>query len=328
MSVFDSIVESVLRNESISEREGNPVNIDELAIEHARRTGKYRELVYTECPECRNRYPNLKYMKFLLYNTEYPLDIDIATKLMNYQGKFGDCCEKLLDNLPDLIMEQDSVNKAELMIHYYMARGMEINTELLDRLGINQDILDVYRKSYRTPPLDQESARIFNDWANSTESIESLNFRLINDESKDLQIDRHCRQLEFCTSCGTRNTYAYLYWFLSILGVNREEIFLDFQVIRPCCRSTYQSPIMKPIEYEHERMSQVFRGTRIIRPSPIQSVVKLPSAVPKVIPKTIPKSVPKSIPKTIPKSVPKSIPKAVPKVLAPKKAPAKIQLRR
>lgn len=328
--LFNSIISDVLEDRVEQEVVGQPVNIDELAEQHAKRTGKYREPNYIVCTVCKQEYLNLKYLKYLLTNTIYPVEEQTALVLMGYQNKdFMECCrETTMAVVEPVVMRNQYIDLASLVIHYCLARGLPLTDELLSRLDVADPT--VYIDSYRSPSIDMNTAEQLDTWIRSTDGIADLQVHIVYNDANDLQIDRYCRYLAACTSCGTANTYAYLYWMLTRLNVEPEEIFLDYRVYRPCCRATYMSPIMKPIEYQHERMAQNFTGIKkTTRTRDRTEVIDLPLVVRPTVRETARETAretttaPKKAPITAPKKAPVSIKKAP--SLVPKKAPATLK---
>lgn len=363
---LESVIDTVLLDGGVdSIDEGTVVNIDKLAEDHAKSTGKYRSPNYTECSGCNRRYLNVKYLRYMLANDIRKIDIDTALVLMHYnKDDFLECCmNTVMSNRDPIVTRVQDIDLKSLVIHYCMSRGIPLSDDLLLRLGVEDSdtVLKDYIENYKSPSIDLSTAITLDEWIESDRTISDLNVNVVLDDANDLDIDRYCTYLKECTSCGTPNEYAYLYWMLTRLNIEPEEIFLDYRVYRPCCRSTYMSPIMKPIEYEHERMIQNFTGLeRTRRRESEGTVVTIPGVVPTgrgttrmtrtlgqmsgpppstrkspptLVPKTGttgPKTAPKSgtIGTTGPKRAPpKLAPKTAPKT-APKRAPAKLTVRR
>lgn len=359
LSILNSVIDTILldtveQSDTVTE----PVDIDRLAEDHAKATGKYRAPKYTTCTGCNRQYLNIKYLKYLISNDIRDIDEQTALQLMQYDAEnFSQCCAAtVMANNDPIVMRVQNIDYKSLVIHYCMARDIELSDELLLRLGV-EDVTE-YMDSYKSPSIDLDTALTLDEWINSDSTIENLNINIVYDDANDLEIDRYCTYLKACTSCGTPNTYAYLYWMLTLLNVEPEEIFLDYRVYRPCCRSTYMTPIMKPIEYEHERMIQNFTGLeRTRRREREETVVTIPGVVsttrgtarttrtiesmtapPKVSP-TVPPSGLKSrttVPSGLKSGVKKAPPTLIPKSgvtvglkkAPPKKAPAKLTVRR
>lgn len=353
LSILESVIDTVLSGDRVQDEDvGTVVDIDRLAEDHAKATGKYRPPNYTTCTGCNRQYLNIKYLKYMLTNDIRKIDEQTALQLMGYVGEgqteeFMDCCrDAAMANTDPVVTRVQNIDLKSLVIHYCMSRGIPLTDELLMRLDV-EDVAE-YTNSYTAPSIDLDTAIRLDEWIDSTDSIADLDVTIVYDDANDLEIDRYCIYLKECTSCGTANTYAYLYWMLTRLNVEPEEIFLDYRVYRPCCRATYMSPIMKPIEYEHERMIQNFTGLerRRGRERDDTVVVTIPGVVPtgrgttRMIrtmdqmtapPKrgtTAPKKAPTLVPKTGLKTAPKKAPPKLGPKAPPKKAPAKLTVRR
>lgn len=353
LSILESVIHTVLSGDRVQDEDvGTVVDIDRLAEDHAKATGKYRPPNYTTCTGCNRQYLNIKYLKYMLTNDIRKIDEQTALQLMGYAGEgqteeFMDCCrDAAMANTDPVVTRVQNIDLKSLVIHYCMSRGIPLTDELLMRLNV-EDVTE-YTDSYTAPSIDLDTAIRLDEWIDGTDSIANLGVTIVYDDANDLEIDRHCIYLKECTSCGTANTYAYLYWMLTRLNVEPEEIFLDYRVYRPCCRATYMSPIMKPIEYEHERMIQNFTGLerRRGRERDDTVVVTIPGVVPtgrgttRMIrtmdqmtapPKrgtTAPKKAPTLVPKTGLKTAPKKAPPKLGPKAPPKKAPAKLTVRR
>ena len=360
LSILESVIHTVLSGDRVQDEDvGTVVDIDRLAEDHAKATGKYRPPNYTTCTGCNRQYLNIKYLKYMLTNDIRKIDEQTALQLMGYAGEgqteeFMDCCrDAAMANTDPVVTRVQNIDLKSLVIHYCMSRGIPLTYDLLMRLDV-EDVAK-YTDSYTAPSIDLDTAIRLEEWIDGTDSIDYLDVTIVYDDANDLEIDRHCIYLKECTSCGTANTYAYLYWMLTRLNVEPEEIFLDYRVYRPCCRATYMSPIMKPIEYKHERMIQNFTGlerrrgrerddtvvvtipgvvptgrgtTRMIRTmdqmtAPKKSVTAPPKTGIKKAPTLVPKTGLKTGPKKAP---PKLAPKSGPS--GPRKAPAKLTVRR
>lgn len=211
--------------------------LDQLALEAVPEDKRRTPLEYV-CDRCNVTYLYPQYYAYLLSEG---IDKNTVGNILMYE--VGDCCEQDLANYPQdsILFTESEINVEELLVHYIMTIG--------DDPDEYKNFLDMkYVDTFKPPSIDGITANKLQLWVdNPTDDIPSVN--ITSNDRKHLDISRDCHYPLKCTSCGTPPIYAYLYLLLIKFGLNKEELLLQFQTHRYCCKNTYMCPIMKPIEY-------------------------------------------------------------------------------
>lgn len=243
----------------------------ELSISHAIDHGYFRDMVYSVCTECNQRYANYKYYRFMIDNERVPIDARMAARIMNYPSSMNQCCTdpnvrmrtvdeegRAIEEIPIQMERSPRVDYSKIIIHYAMSKVMDIEP-LLERLKLDRSVIE----EYQVPVIDDQSRKAIDEWiANPTRELPRIRFLPYND-TKNLNHDRLCVYLRRCTSCGHRTTMAYAFYLLNRLGVSAESLFADFQILLPCCRMTFISPTFKPLPYDLDEREDFYEGIGI-----------------------------------------------------------------
>lgn len=269
LELFNSILSDSELYDDLVERRSNVNKYDSqylrnLQREHAIRYGKYREFELSTCPKCKNVYHNFSYFSFLIQNN---INLDVCIKMFTYENFNLKCCLEFAETYksPDggPLVKFEPKEKLILPIlkaSYLLTQGYEKEL-IISKCKITESELNDILQNYEVPSIDETMSKLLFDWMNSTQEIEIINIDsklsehiLVNKDLNDLEIDRNITFLKECSSCGYPTTYAYLFFLMvTLFDINREEFFLDFQILAPCCRMNYLTPTMKPITYVSEK---------------------------------------------------------------------------
>ena len=257
----------------------------ELQINHAIDHGYYKEPVYAICVRCGSRYKHFKYYRFLVDNTRLSIDSRRAARIMNYPS-MKDCCQDPnaeMDYVDEwgnsatespIIMNRYSPSSDQrwsdyerTVLYYAMSKNMNIN-RLLELQSIREGDTGRIIEEYQPPMLEEESRLQVQQWIDegnyerTTRNPPILRWIRYNDVN-NLQHDRMCVYLKACTACGHPTIYAYAYYLLARLNVDKESLFRDFEILMPCCRTTFMSPTFKPLPYDPDEREDFYEGLGI-----------------------------------------------------------------
>lgn len=263
-----------------------------LQIDHAIANGYYRDPVYAVCTRCGGRYRHFKYYRFLVNNDRLRIDERRAARIMNYPTSMRDCCRD--PDTPMKYVDEDGNPATEerivmarrprltweefekIALYYTMSKNRPID-DLLAKLSPNiRGNLDTIMSEYQVPVLEEASRLELENWLSWRQQTTlsrnnhrtdrrgppRLRWSRYNDVN-NLMHDRMCVYLKECTACGHPTVYAYAYYLLARLNVDKESLFRDFEVLMSCCRATFMSPTFKPLPYDMDEREDFYEGIGI-----------------------------------------------------------------